>query len=139
MKRCLQLQVMPIDTAIVLEHLEQRVTRAEVFTHQGMAPQGEFLSVLAQHQQTGGVVDLRIHQQHRGNTCVAQGSRRLQRMEGLDLLQHIGRGVDQQPIGLVGSDCNGRLGACHVVRATRPHCTALRAIAIPLREPAASG
>ncbi len=71
-----------------------------------MAIQRQFLTVLAQHEQTGGVVNLRVQQQDSGNASVAQSACRLQSGKRLDLLQYIRGRVDQQPIGLVGGDRN---------------------------------
>jgi hypothetical protein len=104
-----------------------------------VAIQGQALTVLSQHQQTGGVVNLRVHQHDSGNACIAQGPSGLQTRKGLDLLQYIGGRIHQQPIYAVGTNGDGRLCTGEMVRAASAHCAALGAVAIPLWESTASG
>jgi hypothetical protein len=104
-----------------------------------MAIQGQTLAVLTQHEQTGGVVNLRVHQHHSRNAGVTQGAGRLQAGKGFDLLQDIRGSVHQQPVCAVGADGDRRLGAGAVMGAASAHCAALGAVAIPLWESTASG
>jgi hypothetical protein len=104
-----------------------------------VAIQGQALTVLSQHQQTGGVVNLRVHQHDSGDACIAQGPSGLQTRKGLDLLQYIGGRIHQQPVCAVGADGDGRLCTGEMVRAASAHCAALGAVAIPLWETTASG
>ncbi|MNY65367.1 hypothetical protein D3C86_2026290 [compost metagenome] len=64
------------------EHAEQRKARAQVLVHCVRTPD-VMGAAFAQAEQTGGVVDLAIEQDDRGNARIAQGPRRLHRGETL--------------------------------------------------------
>ena len=102
-----QRHLVPVDAAIVLQDFEQRIAAHQVVTHQCMAPQLQWLAVLAQHVEASAVVDLGVDQKHSLDGGVAQGTGRLQGGERFDLLQDVGRGVEQHPGFLVGSDGDG--------------------------------
>ena len=86
----LQRNVVPVDAAVVAQHVEQRVATHQVVAHQRVAPQFVWLAVFAQHVQAGGVVNLCIHQKHGADGGVAQGACRLQRGEAANLLEDVG-------------------------------------------------
>jgi hypothetical protein len=130
----LQRNVVPVDAAVVRQHLEERVAAAQVLTHQGMAPEFVRLPVFAQHIQAGGVVDLRVHQKDRADGGVAKAARRLQRWKTPDLLEDVGRGVEKHPVAVVTADRDGRLGARPKAFASPSPRVAVGAIAVPLGE-----
>ena len=82
------------DAAVVRQHAGQRQAVFEFGQDFARGQQRQRAAALAQHEQAGGVVDLRVHQQHGGNAAVAQGARRLQLRSGTDLRQDVGRGID---------------------------------------------
>jgi hypothetical protein len=91
---------------------------------------------LAQQQESGGVVDLRVRQQHARDRRRADAA--ALRVERLELLTEVGRGVDQEPGPVVAADREGRLGPRS--RAfTRARGLARLAAAVPLRKAAAGG
>ena len=58
---------------------------------------------------------------------------------GLNLGQDVWRGVDQQPVGAVDGDGDGRLGSGLGVDGATAQAVAVGAVAVPLRKAAASG
>ena len=81
---------------------------------------------LAQHEEAGRVVDLPVHQHHAGDRRVAQAARRLQHRVAADLLEHVGRGVEQHAVdGVVGPDEDRRLRARLEARAAGAHAGAV--------------
>ena len=110
----------------------EAATGTEVVNRTGAA-----IGRLAQDiQQAGDVIDLRVHQQHRGDAAVAQRPRRLKLGVVADLGQDVGRGIDQQPVAAVGRDRDRRLGARCGADAATAQPVALRAVAVPLRKAA---
>lgn len=63
----------------------------------------------------------------------------MQRWETADLLQDIGRGVEEHPTLTIGADGDGRLGACLEAWVANAHTVAVGAVAVPLRKATASG
>ena len=98
----------PVDAAVMLEQLEQRVALRQVLLHRRRAPDRQPRTMFAQHIKAGGVVDLRIDQQDGCDAGVAQRAARLQRGKTADLLEDIGRCIEQRPRRIVASaDRNG--------------------------------
>ena len=64
----------------------------------------QLLLAFAEHQQTGDVIDLRIHYHHSGDAGIADRARGLQCRVRADLRQDVGRCVDQHPVGAVRGD-----------------------------------
>ena len=89
-------------------------------------------------KQAGGVVDLAVDQHDARIAGVAQRARRLQRREGADLREDVGRGVEQHPVGArrretAIDDCVRGLARMRALA----HAGAVAAVAVPLREAAA--
>ena len=138
-KARLQRQLAPVDAAVVAEHAEHRVAHRQVLAHAGGAPHRPWLAVLAQHVEAGGVVDLSVDQHDRGDAGVTQRARRLQRGKAADLLQHVGRGIEQHPVLVVAAGGNRRLGAGLGADASLAQAVAVGAVAVPLRETTTGG
>jgi hypothetical protein len=73
----------------MLEQPEDRIAGGEVLAHGLRAPDLQRFAVFPQHEETGGVIDLRIHQHDGADAGVAELTRRLQRREVADLLQDV--------------------------------------------------
>ena len=91
---------------------------------------------LAQQQQARRVVDLGVRQQHAGDRRSADAV--APRVERLELLTQVGRGVDEKPRPVGPADRERRLRARHGPDACAGGLADL-AVAVPLREAAAGG
>ncbi len=78
------------DLAVVRQDAGDGETIGNVGQHLGRGQQRQRRLALAQHQQAGDVVDLRVHQQHGGDAAVAHGPGRLQFGRLRDLLEDVG-------------------------------------------------
>src|SRR5215212_5300606 len=89
---------------------------------------------LSQQQQTEGVIELGVGEQHGLQRRVPDPAW-VQGREGLDLSANVGGSVEQEPSPVVGAHRDRRLGA----RTAGPRAVAqgptLRATAVPLRKP----
>lgn len=126
---------LPIRTAIVRQHPRQGQTFGQVLPDRSCAMHTQ-PPAFSQHHQAGDMVDLRIHEQHCGDACVARRPPGLQRWRGTNLGQNVRRRIDQKPVQTVGRDGNGRLRARQRTDRTRAITRAIAAVAIPLRETA---
>ena len=90
---------------------------------------------LAHQQQAGRVVDLRVGQQHARDRRRADAVHA--RVEHLELLAQVRRGVDEEPRPVVPADRERRLGPRPAL--TRARGLAHPAAAVPLRIPSAGG
>ena len=85
------------------------------------------------------LVDLRVHQEDGADGGVTQGSRGLQCREASDLLQDVGRRVEQKPVLVIGADRDGGLRAWLETRVALAAGMAIGAVAVPLgKSPACS-
>ena len=82
---------------------------------------------------------MRVHQKDGANGGVAQGAVRLQRRETSNLLQDVGRRIEQHPVLPVGACGDGRLGASRELGVAAANPAAIGAVAVPLRKATASG
>ena len=128
---------MPVNAAVVVQNIEQRVAAFQIVSHQRVTPQFKRLAVFTQHVQTGGVVNLRVHQKNGADGGVSQRARRLQCRKASNLLQDVGGGIEQDPILGVAADGNGRLSACDEAWIALTPGIAIRTVAVPLRKSAA--
>ncbi|MNT26879.1 hypothetical protein D3C72_1624790 [compost metagenome] len=126
-------------SAVVRQDARQREGGAQVVQHGGGGIERQRLAVFAQHQQAGDVVDLRIHQHDRGDGGVARRARGLQRGCLAQLLQDIGRGIDQDGIRPVARQRDRGLRARRGAHRAAAHAVAVVAVAVPLRKAAAGG
>jgi hypothetical protein len=120
----------------VLEHVQQRQARGEVFEHARRGVEID-AGTFAQSQQTGDVIDLRVHQHHGLDGGVAQSVARAQLRMGADLQADVGRRIEQHPRVAVRRNRDGAL--CPSLRAqfAQALTSAQTAVAVPLREAAA--
>ncbi len=130
---------MAVHAAEVREDARDGKTVGQVREHLGRGQQGQRRLALAQHQEAGDVVDLRVDQQHGGDAAVADGAGRLQLGVVADLGQDVGRGVDQQPVAAVGTDRDGRLRARTRLERAAAKAVTVGAVAVPLREAPTGG
>jgi hypothetical protein len=138
--RAVQADALAVDAAVVAQHLEHRVAGRQVFVDRVGAPQRQRPAALAQHEQAGGVVDLAVHQHHAGDRGVAEGAAGLQRGVRADLLEDVGRGVEQHAVGArVTLHEDRRLSARPGAHRAGTNARAVAAVAVPLRETAAGG
>ena len=72
--------------------------------YRSRTPDLQRFAVLPEHEEAGGVIDLRVHQDDGSDAGVAQTPRGLQRGEAADLLQYVRGGVDQYPVKPVVTD-----------------------------------
>jgi len=128
----------PQDAAIVSENSEQRIVSREVVAHLLGTVQSK-RRALAQHQETGRVVDLAVGKHHPDDARVAQRACGLQVGKRPHLCQDVGRSIDQNPVHVVARDGDGRLGPRPRPYAAVPNAVAVRAIAVPLRKAATRG
>src|SRR5919112_3578988 len=89
---------------------------------------------LSQQQQTEGVIELGVGEQH-GLQRRIPDPVRVQGWEGLDLSTNVGRSVEQKPSPVVGTNRDRRLGARTAGPRAVSHGPTLRATAVPLRKP----
>src|SRR5215212_10096356 len=89
---------------------------------------------LSQQQQTEGVIELGVGEQHGLQRRVPDPAW-VQGREGLDLSANVGGSVEQEPSPVVGSHRDRRLGARTAGPRAVAHSPTLRATAVPLREP----
>ena len=129
--------LVPVYAAIVFENVEQRIAGGQVLARHAGAVDFQRLA-FAQHEQSGGVVDLRIHQHDRADRGVADRPCRLQFRERLELREQVGRSVEQHPVDVVGADGDGGLGAGRGPDGALAYAVAHSAIAVPLRKASAS-
>ena len=127
------------EAAVVREDARDGKAVRQIGQHLGRGQQGQGAGAFPQHQQARDVVNLGVHQQHGSDAAVALGAGGLQLRRGADLGQHIGGGIDQQPIHIVGTDGDGRLGARPGLHGAAAQAVAIGAVAIPLGEAAAGG
>lgn len=130
--RVVQGQRVRVKAAVVRQHACQRERRAEILQHRRGGVDRQRLPVLAQHQEAGDVIDLRIHQHHPGNACVARLTRRLQRRRVAQLVEDVGGGVDQHPVLCVVAQGDRRLRARRGAQCAVAYAIAIAAIAVPL-------
>ena len=126
--------LLPVHTAIMAENGEQRVARGQVFADHVGAVDRQWLLGLAQHQQSGSMVDLAVHEDDARDGRVADAACRLCFGEGLDLGKQIGGGVEQNPVDVIAGDGDGRLGSPAGFDAAFAQAVAIRAVTVPLRE-----
>ena len=69
---------MALDAAVVLQDAENRVAARQVGARGVGAPEGQRPRRFAQHEEPGGVIDLRIDQHDGGDGAVAPRARLLQ-------------------------------------------------------------
>src|SRR6185437_12303810 len=128
-----------LDTAVVGQHLDDRIAPRQVGVHGVGAPEVPWAGRFTQHVETGRVVHLPIHEHDGPDGGVAWGARRLKILVGAHLGEYVRRGVDQRPglPRLAGSHGDGRL--CSAARAQRSPAQpgAVAAVAVPLRIAAA--
>ena len=131
---------LPLDAAVMPEHREDRIAAREIRVGVVRAPDRQWTRGLAQHEQTGRVIDLPIDQHDAGNAGVARRARRLQHRIRLQLRQDIGRGVDERPLALVATTHGNRgLGSSLSPQGAVTDARTVTAVAIPLRKAAAGG
>ena len=83
------------------------------------------------------MIDLAVDQQDRLDAGVAHAFARLYRRECMELRQNVGGCVEQQPISVIGADCDRRLSTGLAVHFVAANTMAIVAVAIPLRKTAA--
>jgi hypothetical protein len=128
------------DAAVMRQHAQDGIALGQVLRDGVGAPQWQRRAALAQHEQAGRMIDLAVHQQHRGDCAVAQLPGRLQRWPGTDLLQHVGRGIEQHAVGTaIRPDEDRGLGAWLRPQRAGTQARAIAAIAVPLGKAAAGG
>jgi len=96
---------MPVYATIVAKNLEQRIAGAQVLARHIRTIDFQRAS-FAQHQQTGRMVDLRIHQDDGTDCRVANSACRLQRGETFVLREQVRRSIEQNPVDPIGADCD---------------------------------
>ena len=84
------------------------------------------------------MIEVAVRQHDRGDRRLADGAR-MQGWERVDLLADVGRGVQENPALVIGGDCDALLRTGARWNRSRADTPAVRASAIPLREPAAGG
>ena len=68
-----------LDAAIMRQHFGQRQPVVQIIPDGIGAVEIELLLTLAKHQQTGNVINLRIHHHHGSDAGIANRARRLER------------------------------------------------------------
>ena len=135
--RPLRFERPPFGAAVALQHRQDGIPVGQRALDARGAEDAHRRRRLAQQQEPGGVVDLRVGQQHARDRRRADAVDAL-RAERLELLTEVGRGVDQEPGPVVAADRERRLGPRS--RAfTRARGLARLAAAVPLRKAAAGG
>ena len=127
----------PLGAAVALQHPQHGIPVGQRALDARGAEDADRRRRLAQQQQPGGVVDLRVGQQDAGDRRRADAADG-RRGERLELLTEVRRGVDQEPGPVVAADRERRLGA----RSRTFTCArglAHLAMAVPLRKAAAGG
>ena len=127
-------------TVMFQHHAGSGCLARQVFVHRVGAPQGQRAAALTQHVQAGGVVDLTVHQQHRGNAriarraglgCSAGVARICVRMSGEALSNAQSWPLDETQID--------DWGAGHGIERACAQAGAVVAIAVPLGKTTACG
>ncbi len=128
---------LPPGAAIALQHRQYRI-RVPQRVLDACAPEDAHRPRrLAQQEEAGRVVDLRVRQQdarNRGRADAVDAPR----LERLQLLTDVWRGVDEKPRPVVSADRQRRLRARSRTD-TSARGFAHAAMAVPLREPSAGG
>jgi hypothetical protein len=131
-------QPVPVHGAVVLQDVEQRIAGRQVLVdHVGAVDLKR--RPFPQHQQTGRVIDLRVHQYHRTHRGITDGPGGLQAGEAAELGQEIGGRIEQRPIEVVSGNRDGGLGSCLCADRSLAQAVAVGAVAVPLWEAAAGG
>jgi hypothetical protein len=91
----------------------------------------------AQREQPEAMVHVAVADQHAGDGRVARAAW-MQAIETFDLRADLGRGIQQEPMLVVGTDRDRLLGARARLQGAAAYATAIRAAAVPLWKPAAS-
>lgn len=122
----------------MIKDIEYRIAGGQILMDLRRAPDIERFA-FAQHEETSGMVNLRIDQNDPDDARIAQAAPRLQGRVGTNLRQNVGRRIEQHPINTVGADGNRRLRTRQRPHAAIAQAGTVAAIAVPLREATTGG
>src|SRR5690606_28902467 len=127
-----------LDPAIVAKQVCNGKTGGQIVPYRRRGINGPRPGVLTQHQQASYVINLCIGKQYRSDTGVANMARRLKFGVVTNLLQDIGRSVDQKPVLPIGADGDRRLCAARYIWCVVAQIAAVWTITVPLRKASSS-